>query len=337
MPRAARLDYPGALHHVIVRGIERRKIFRSDRDRKQFLARLAPLVTTSGAAIYAWALMPNHAHVLLRTGNLPLSILMRRCLAPYALTFNRVHRRVGHLFQNRFKNTLVEEEPYLLELVRYIHLNPVRSRLPVNVDSLDHYPWTGHAVLLGQGEFLAQDSDFVLQRFGRRIGEARRAYRSFVREGMERGKGTDLEGGGLRRSARGWEQLPSLRRGRERWAFDERILGGSEFVQTALHRSASDTILPARPDSSALLADLTARVAAHCAVTVAEIAGPTLRRDVLAARALVSSVAVHRFGFTLTAVARHLGVSVMSIVRAIERAKLIPEECREGILDHLLE
>jgi REP element-mobilizing transposase RayT len=99
MPRAPRLDFPGALHHVIVRGIERRKIFRSDRDRKLFLDRLASLVVHSRAALYAWALMPNHAHALLRTGSLPLSRLVQSWLAPYVGTFNRIHRRAGHLFK----------------------------------------------------------------------------------------------------------------------------------------------------------------------------------------------------------------------------------------------
>ena len=92
MPRGPRLDYPGALHHLIVRGIERRRIFRSDRDRQSFLERLGSLVVESGAALYAWALMPNHAHALLRTGALPLSRLAQRWLGPYATTVNRVHR-----------------------------------------------------------------------------------------------------------------------------------------------------------------------------------------------------------------------------------------------------
>jgi hypothetical protein len=116
--------------------------------------------------------MPNHAHILLRTGNLPLSRLVQRWLGPYAGAFNRIHRRAGHLFQNRFKNILVEEEPYLLELVRYIHLNPVRSRLPVTIDSLDRYPWTGHSTLHGKREFAAQDSAFVLAHFDRTLGAA---------------------------------------------------------------------------------------------------------------------------------------------------------------------
>ncbi len=135
MPRGPRLDYPGALHHVIARGVERRRIFRSDHDRSRFVGCLVELVTSTGAALYAWALMPNH--FLLRTGELPLSQLVHRWLTHYVRNFNLIHRRAGHLFQDRFKNTLLEEDSYLLELVRYIHLNPVRSQLPVTIESLD--------------------------------------------------------------------------------------------------------------------------------------------------------------------------------------------------------
>jgi hypothetical protein len=151
-------------------------------------------------------------------------------------SFNARHRRAGHLFQNRFKNILVEEESYLLELVRYIHLNPVRSRLPVTIDSLDRYPWTGHAVLLGHQTFPAQDTDFALSQFGRTAKDARRAYRQFVLDGATSGKIPDLDAGGLRRSAGRWEFVGKLRRGREKWACDERILGSSDFVREVLCR-----------------------------------------------------------------------------------------------------
>ena len=107
MPRRPRLDFSGALHHVIVRGIERRRIVRGDADRRLFLNRLAEWVIDSHARLYAWALMPNHAHLLLRTGQLPLSRLMQAWLSAYSTVFNRWHRRSGHLFQNRFKSTLV--------------------------------------------------------------------------------------------------------------------------------------------------------------------------------------------------------------------------------------
>jgi REP-associated tyrosine transposase len=118
MPRQARLDAPETLHHVMVRGLERRTIFRDAVDRADFVARLARLAEAGALTVYAWALLPNHAHLLVRTGTRPLARSMRSLLTGYAGAFNRRYKRVGHLFQNRYKSIVVEEEPYLLELQR---------------------------------------------------------------------------------------------------------------------------------------------------------------------------------------------------------------------------
>ena len=150
MPRKARLDAPGVLHHIIVRGIERRKIFRDDSDRDDFLKRLGGILRKSQTPCFAWALMPNHFHLLLRTGLTPLSNVMRRLLTGYAVTFNLRHRRSGHLFQNRYKSIVCQEEAYLLELVRYIHLNPMRAKLVADLNALDRYRFCGHGPLMGK-------------------------------------------------------------------------------------------------------------------------------------------------------------------------------------------
>ena len=127
MPRTARLDAPGVLHHVMIRGIERRKIFRNNNDREDFIERLAVLCPATQTSCYAWAFLSNHAHFLFRTGTAPLSKLMRRLLTGYVIGFNHRHRRRGQLFQNRFKSIVCQEDAYLRELVRYIHLNPIRA------------------------------------------------------------------------------------------------------------------------------------------------------------------------------------------------------------------
>jgi REP element-mobilizing transposase RayT len=106
---------------VIARGLERKAIFRDDLDRQDLVDRLEDLTTTTGTEIFAWAILPNHFHLFVRTASAPLSDFMRSLNTGYAVRFNRRHRRFGYLFQNRFKSFLVEEEPYLLELVRYIH------------------------------------------------------------------------------------------------------------------------------------------------------------------------------------------------------------------------
>jgi len=163
MPRQPRLDAPGVLQHVMARGIERRKIFWDDKDRTSFLERLALILEETQTQCYAWALIPNHFHILLRTGPsasadasgcragpTPLSKVMRRLMTGYAVTFNIRHRRSGHLFQNRYKSVVCEEDPYLLELIRYIHLNPLRAKLVQDLKELDKYPWTGHSAILGR-------------------------------------------------------------------------------------------------------------------------------------------------------------------------------------------
>ena len=127
MPRQACIDAPGALHHIIIRGIERTLIFTDDRDRENFLERLSQLLPESQTPCYAWALMSNHAHLLLRTGRVAIASLMRRLLTGYAVSFNKRHRRHGHLFENRYKSILCEEDRYLRQLVAYIHLNPLRA------------------------------------------------------------------------------------------------------------------------------------------------------------------------------------------------------------------
>jgi REP-associated tyrosine transposase len=111
MPRQARLDAPGVLHHVMVRGIERTTLFRDDADRNDFVARLAALAEAGALTIYAWALLPNHAHLLVRTGTRPLPRSMRSLLTGYAGAFNRRHKRVGHLFQNRTSRSWSRRSP----------------------------------------------------------------------------------------------------------------------------------------------------------------------------------------------------------------------------------
>ena len=147
MPRKARIDAPGALHHIICRGIERCEIFRDDADRDSFVERLGRVISDTQTPCYAWALIPNHFHLLLKTGNVPITTVMLKLLTGYAVTFNRRHRRVGHLFQNRYKSILCQEDSYLLELVRYIHLNPLRARLVNSMKQLDRYKYCGHNIL----------------------------------------------------------------------------------------------------------------------------------------------------------------------------------------------
>jgi putative transposase len=225
MPRKSRLDAPGVLQHVIVRGIEKRKIFLDETDRHLFVKRLTDLLSSTETECLAWALIPNHFHLLLRSGNSGLANFMRRLLTGYAMKFNQRHHRVGHLFQNRYKSIVCEEEQYLLELVRYIHLNPLRAKLVKTMGELDYYPWSGHAVIMGNLQKESQSVEEVLSRFGKRKNSAIKKYRLFVEDGIDQGHRNELVGGGLRRSQGKAEE------GRRIEIYDDRILGSGEFVE----------------------------------------------------------------------------------------------------------
>ena len=184
MARVARRDAPGAVHHVLVRGIERQHIFHDDDDREDFLARLERQVLDSGPTWLAWALMSNHAHLLVRTGNRPLSEVMRRLNTGYACRFNLRHQRSGYLFQNRFRSIVVDDDAYLRVLLRYIHLNPLRVGLVRSLEELARYPWTGHASLMGVAAREFQAVDEVLGWFALERSVARRELRHWMREGQ---------------------------------------------------------------------------------------------------------------------------------------------------------
>ncbi|MBI4735992.1 MAG: transposase [candidate division NC10 bacterium] len=261
MPRQPRLDAPGVLHHVMVRGIERRPIFRDDADRADFVARLGALATAGALTVYAWALLPNHAHFLVRTGTRPLSRSLRSLLTGYAGAFNRRHTRVGHLFQNRYKSIVVEEDRYLLELVRYLHLNPLRAGIVPTLAALARYPWSGHSALLGWTPRPWQATTAILGHFAARAGRARAAYRAFVAEGVPQGRRPELQGGGLVRSLGGWTAVAALRRGREAYAADERVLGAPAFVEEVRQAVAAHAEGPRRrPALGAVLAAVAAAV-----------------------------------------------------------------------------
>ena len=212
MPRKARIDAPGAIHHIICRGIERRNIFKDNTDRNRFIERLASNLEKTATPCYAWSLIPNHFHLLLKTGNEPIATIMRRLLTGYAVTFNLRHHRSGRLFQNRYKSILCQKDRYFLELIRYIHLNPLRAGVVKSLISLNKYMFSGHAYILGKIQNRWQEIDGVLGHFGQRKNRARKQYQKFVEKGIHTGHKPDLTGGGLLRSVGGWVALKSMKK-----------------------------------------------------------------------------------------------------------------------------
>ena len=327
MPRKARIDYPGGVHHLIVRGIERKRIFQDDQDRNAFVERLGLLILESKTSCFAWALLPNHAHLLVRSGVIPLAGLMRRLLTGYAVTYNRRYHRHGVLFQNRYKSILCQEDPYLLELVRYIHLNPLRGKMVESLDALDRYPYSGQSAIMGFRKRVWQDVDTVLSYFGHREKVARRKYREYVEEGVRQGRRPDLVGGGLIRSLGGWEGVQGLGRWRGRFKGDERILGESEFVGEVLKASEEAMERRYRLRAGGLdLEGIIGRVAKVFGMRAEEIKTGEKSRKGVDARSVVSYWAVRELGLSGTEVARGLGVTQPAVSQAIKRGARIIEE-----------
>lgn len=185
MARPLRLEYPGAVWHVTSRGNERRAIFRDDEDRLQFLGVLERAVEMFRWKLHAYVLMGNHYHLVVETPEPNLSRGMRQLNGIYTQRFNRRHGRAGHLLQGRFKGILVEKDSHLLELGRYVVLNPVRAGL---VRAAKDWPWSSYRPMAGianEPEWL--ETAATLEHFGGSKARSREAYRAFVGQGMASG------------------------------------------------------------------------------------------------------------------------------------------------------
>jgi putative transposase len=327
MPRQARLDAPGALHHIIVRGINKAPIFKDDQDKNRFLERLAENVTQGQCKVYAWVLMTNHIHVLFKSGKDGISSVMRRQLTWYAQYFNRRHKRTGHLFENRYKSIICEEETYLLALVRYIHLNPIRAKIIQTMEELDRYPWTGHRAIIGRAGYPWMDIETVLSEFAERRKKAILEYRRFVREGIAEGRNPSLTGGGLIRSHGGWSQVQAMQRRGQKEEYDDRILGSGSFVN-AIFKEVEDRQLRQMKHKrdGKTIQKIIDEECEDRQVNQQELKAGGKRSDVSAARASIAYRCREELGESAAEIARYLGVSTSCIVRAIERVVKQEEE-----------
>jgi len=190
--RRPRVHFAGALYHVISRGNQRQTIFRADADRHRYLELLAHYRVRYPFQLRAYVLMTNHVHLLIEVGKHPLAKIMQGLQQSYTIYFNRKYKLVGHLFQGRYKDILCDRDAYLLELVRYIHLNPVRSKM---VSAPGEYLWSSHRDYLNTGTPRAAamvQSDWILSQFGENLAQARRQYAAFALEGIGSGHRDDF-------------------------------------------------------------------------------------------------------------------------------------------------
>ena len=330
MPRSARLDAPGVLHHVIIRGMERRSIFRNKLDREDFLRRLGNLLEQTRTACYAWALLPNHAHLLLRTGSVPLATVMRRLLTGYAVSFNHRHRRQGGLLEDRYKSVVCQEKPYLKELVRYIHLNPLRKGITLSLAQLSVDACSGHSAIMGNKNRPWQDVGFVLHSFGKNAGHARRSYLTYVKAGIGQGRRDDLRGGGLIRSLGGRTEMKRAQsKGNRHVKGDERILGDLKFVDSILSKARDRTSVHKEVTRRGFdLKRVADRVARVLGSEVKQIYAAGREQDQVQARDLYCFWAVRELGLSLTGLARRLGMSPAGVGYAVRRGEALAQKKR---------
>lgn len=305
---------PGMIHHVMCRGVGGMEIFRDNLDRDDLLRRLSVLTGEDRLQLYAFSLMPNHFHLLVRPLSLGLPTFMSRLLTGFSGRFNLRAKRHGHVFQDRYKSIVVEEERYLLELIRYIHLNPIRAGIIGSLSELASWPYTGHATLLGQNKRPWIESDETLQHFSKTLLQARRILIQFMKDGLS----VD--------DASGFANMPidfsSATIGKKHTPIDDRILGSSKFVKeilSGLHNKAPSALQPTHEDSATRLAALIKAVARHCELTVAEMCSGSKRPKVVNARHITIWLGVRTLGLPAKNLSQALHIKPLAVHRVVAR------------------
>lgn len=317
MVRQARIDLPGHLYHVVGRGIEQRDIFVDHKDYTDFLTRLEEGLDRTGSKCFAFCLLPNHFHLLILRGHRPLAELMRRLMTGYAVRFNLRYQRAGHLFQNRYKAILCDRDSYFLEVIAYIHLNPLRAGLAHDLRGLRKYKWCGHSTLLGGNihKFLARED--ILTQFGSPLRLAMRRYESFVSDRANRFKRGELSRGGLVRSMRGAQSSEGteLMAKEKKESSDERILGNGHFVESVLRRVEGEQ------NRKIPLEEVIDQVEKKSGVKFEEISSKSQTRQVVKARAMYCHLAKEQCGVSGAQLMRQLKLTSGAISHLVYKGR----------------
>lgn len=297
MARKPRIHQPGGVYHVMLRGNGGQDIFSCDEDRFHLYLLIQEGVSRFGHRIHAFCCMSNHLHLVVQVADIPLSKIMQNLSFRYTRWVNRKTQRMGHLFQGRYKAILVDGDSYLLELVRYVHLNPVRAGIvsnPVN------FPWSGHRAFLGLEALPWLTTDWVLRQLAEDKSVAGLRYADFVLAGIGQGRREDFHRG----------------------ASDTRLLGDDTFSARVL-AAVQEEALP-----KITLNELMEHVCAHFGLTEVQLCAPSRNRPASLARAVVGWIARDTNCSTLTDVAKRLGRDVATLSIAIKKAVVKEEACR---------
>jgi putative transposase len=301
MPRKARAEVEGGLYHVITRGNNRRQIFNSPSDYEKFLSLLTVQKTKLPFFLYAYCLMSNHVHLLIERQASAVGRIMHRVLTGYAQYYNRRYRRVGHLLQGRYKAILCQSDRFLSELVRYIHLNPVRAKM---VSKPEEYHYSGHRAYLGLELAGVVDVDPVLRHFGAKREAARDSYREFVEAGIKHGHREEFYIG------------------------DEgRILGTEEFVDATIHRIGETSRSKRGANKKSLLVcelqhdRLIASVERVCRIPREDFCGTGKSAPAIQAKEMLILVGL-QMGASMRVLSETIGISPSALSRRHDAARL---------------
>lgn len=290
MARKPRLHAPGALYHVMLRGNGGGDIFFKEEDRYHLCLLLQEGVARFGHRIHAYCLMGNHLHLALQVGEIPLSKIMQNVSFRYTRWINKRQRRMGHLFQGRYKALLVDADRYLLELVRYIHLNPVRAKL---VEKAADYPWSGHRAFCGVEETPWLTTDWVLGHFAESEGLARQRYAAFVADAQGEGYRAEFHQGGN----------------------DARMLGDDRFVEALTGTAREDAAPPLT------LRELARAYCVLFSIEEADLRGPARTRDISEVRGMFAWLATKHGIATLMELGSYLNRDATTLSRAVRRVE----------------
>lgn len=288
MARKPRIHYPSAVYHVILRGNAGDPIFFSDQDRYRLYLIFQYAVERFICRIHAFCLMRNHVHIVVQTGDIPLSRIMQNISLRFTKWINYSQSRTGHLFQGRYKALLIDADAYLLELVRYIHLNPVRAGI---VAAADEYPWSGHGAYLGKEQFPWLTTDYVLSMFSSDAEQARKAYDSFVQDGVGEGRRNDFHSGSC----------------------EGRILGSDTFTDEIL------SMVDQKSEQEYTLPEVIATVCAYFHISEETLRAAGKARPMSEARAIAAAIVQTAPHLRLTDLAKVLRRDISALGKAAQR------------------
>ena len=327
MPRIIRPDWENALHHVMARGIDGRTLFSKVSEYEDIISRLEQLVVELKFSVYAWVIMPNHLHLLIRTGPEPISFLMHRLLTGFAISYNKRHERTGHVFQGRFKSVLVQEDTYFLKLINYIHLNPLKAKIVNSLEELDTYKWSGHQCLVGKTECKWMRRDSVLKCYGNTEHSAIKNYLESLQNGLNSVTSREMVCGSYTIGINGIKSSDQTI-GISHWSGVCRVLGDKEFAKRVLSQLSDHKSLEVRDRENIhkKIERLFEQMEIRLGLSREVIRGNSRSSHLAEARGAIAWICAQKFGLSYRDISRLLNISKSGAAKAVQRGVELQRE-----------